>query len=1096
MSRKKKLENNDNNSIPIKIIEALSNLEQDYFIRSDSCPCYISENFNISGILDESRIEEKEEDEKECTIGNYMIKKTLGKGTFGKVKLGIYIPTHEKVAIKILEKCRILEKDDEIRVKREFELLTLFSHPNVILVAEIFETAEKFYSVMEYCEGGELFNYIVRNRRLSQNEAAFFYYQLINGLEYIHSLGIVHRDLKPENLLLTKEHILKIIDFKIDIWSTGIILYAMLCGYLPFEDKDNDVLFEKILECNVVFPKFVSKLGKDLIKKILVTDPNKRITIEEIKNHPFYLKGKELFESEFNICKLENDIKEYSNDSDINNIMDIHILNDTNDYKGNKNKIKNKDEENDKSIKIQKEKPKLKQFEKEQLILRINTEGEEEKKSLALRKEYLQDLKNDINKFLIKKNNHSSKKLMENNEKNKIKNKNINKTKGPFTNRDLFYKKNNIKKVNLRNVEENTNKKETKNNKKLIKTNKYNNIKKQFPRKYIVGKSVNIRKIRQKLKDKNLIQHKINDTNIIKSKFNSKEKFDKSKIVKKENIYSNKINNINELYNNEYSNKKLNLKFNLGILNNNNTEKTHRKASSITKENVKLTTFQTIENRKKNKNYLDNLFNLNYNIKKFQQQLKDIKLNEMRINDHLKIRLRNNLNNINSEEKRFINKIEKELLQEEKIKKIKINKENWKMEKLHNNTFDNENEFINIIDNTEEENIKNNIKSLNQTLNVIRKNSHNNSSKKPKTKRVKLIKKNLFNLKYYINEIEKSQTFRKEKEIKSNHLHGMNTDLLNNIEVKKKNNFDLKKIFKKKKNKQKENILILENLSNNDINANIINDINKTEPNQVIRIKKIIKDNNKIKKRYNLSTEKKNVAKKINKKKSIPKNIHLNTNNFIKKQKINFKENKIIGKSNYEKNLNKTSNNFNKIFDSINIEKNERNVKYDVNSLINYEDKNNNEKKINLNRHKKQSVTIKNTVINLNIDTGYIIQPFDKIEKIKQINPSKVSNYLISEISENNRYIHINKNKNYINKEKINSNNIYQDKNKRQYKTSNINNNLLNINVENNEDKIISKKFVTYRDDKNIKMDEINDLNKSLNNNINKHIKFKSMKLK
>ena len=186
----------------------------------------------------------------------------------------------------------------------------------------------------------------------------------------------------------------------------------------------------------------------------------------------------------------------------------------------------------------------------------------------------------------------------------------------------------------------------------------------------------------------------------------------------------------------------------------------------------------------------------------------------------------------------------------------------------------------------------------------------------------------------------------------------------------------------------------------------------------------------------------------------------------------------------------------NKIFDSINIEKNERNVKCDVNSLINYEDKNNNEKKINLNRQKKASVTIKNTVINLNIDTGYIIQPFDKMEKIKQINPSKVSNYLISEISENNRYIHINKNKNYINKEKINSNNIYQDKNKRQYKTSNINNNLLNINVENNEDKIISKKFVTYRDDKNIKMDEINDLNKSLNNNINKHIKFKSMKLK
>ena len=151
-----------------------------------------------------------------------------------------------------------------------------------------------------------------------------FFYQLINGLEYIHSLVIVHRDLKPENLLLTKDHLLKIIDFglsnyftkdqkdllitpcgspcyaspemvagkkyngfKIDVWSSGIILYAMLCGYLPFEDKDNDILFEKILECNLVFPKFISKMGKNLIQKILVTDPDKRITIPEIKKHPF-----------------------------------------------------------------------------------------------------------------------------------------------------------------------------------------------------------------------------------------------------------------------------------------------------------------------------------------------------------------------------------------------------------------------------------------------------------------------------------------------------------------------------------------------------------------------------------------------------------------------------------------------------------------------------------------------------------------------------------------------------------------------------------------------------------------------------------------
>ena len=348
-----------------------------------------SNSFNeIEKTIEKETKKSKEKDrEKDFKIGNYMIKRTLGQGTFGKVRLGIYLPTHEKVAVKILEKSKIREKDDEIRVKREFEMLTKFNHINVILVTEIFESYDSYYSVMEYCEGGELFNYIVKKKRLSEEESAFFYYQIINGLEYIHSLNMVHRDLKPENLLLTRDHILKIIDFglsnyfydknkllstpcgspcyaspemvsgkkyngfKIDIWSSGIVLYAMLCGFLPFEDKDNEILFKKIRKCKLEFPHHISLISKDLIKKILVTNPDKRISIKEIKRHPFFLKGKTIFYQTFSFKKLPKDLsleKEYENnnfkteedDKDIHKQISKTIPNDN-----NKNKQKEEEEE-------------------------------------------------------------------------------------------------------------------------------------------------------------------------------------------------------------------------------------------------------------------------------------------------------------------------------------------------------------------------------------------------------------------------------------------------------------------------------------------------------------------------------------------------------------------------------------------------------------------------------------------------------------------------------------------------------------------------------------------------------------------------------
>ena len=372
----------------------------------------------------------------EYQIGNYIIKKTLGQGTFGKVKLGIYIPTNEKYAIKILEKSKITEKDDEERVQREFKMLQEFNHPNVILVAEIFETKDRYYTVMDYCEGGELFNYIVKKRRLSEEEGSFFYYQIIKGLEYIHSLGIVHRDLKPENLLLNKNKILKIIDFglsnfftknskllstpcgspcyaspemvsgnkyngfKIDVWATGIILFAMLCGYLPFEDKDNDILFKKIKECKIDFPHHLSPSSKDLMKKILVTNPDRRINVSEIKKHPFYLKGRTIFYQEFSVKKFVPKNLRIETDGNINN---------------NNNNININS--NDKRIGTEDNEKRNKKMDKDFLATLSNKEIKKKSESLENNNNKDNNNKNNNNKDNNNKNNN-------NNNNNNLKQKN------------------------------------------------------------------------------------------------------------------------------------------------------------------------------------------------------------------------------------------------------------------------------------------------------------------------------------------------------------------------------------------------------------------------------------------------------------------------------------------------------------------------------------------------------------------------------------------------------------------------------------------------------------------------------------------------
>ena len=304
-------------------------------------------------------------------ISDFILSKDIGEGYFGKVKLGIFKPTNEKYAIKIINKKLMKIKMKKSKFK-EIDITKKFNHINVIYVYKVIDTPENYYIVMEYCKNGELFEYISKKERLDEDEASSFFYQIINGVEYIHSKGIAHRDLKLENLLLTEDNIIKIIDFglshefngkdllktkcgspsyaspeliaqpfydgfKSDIWCCGIILYAMLCGYLPFdgdEDKDGkDVLFKNIIEGNLEFPKFISELAKDLIIRLLNVDAKERISIPEIKKHPFYLKGKK----ECKISSAEKKIEENSNQNNFKENIAIDAINNSKLIKDNIN---------------------------------------------------------------------------------------------------------------------------------------------------------------------------------------------------------------------------------------------------------------------------------------------------------------------------------------------------------------------------------------------------------------------------------------------------------------------------------------------------------------------------------------------------------------------------------------------------------------------------------------------------------------------------------------------------------------------------------------------------------------------------------------
>ncbi|KAF7727503.1 serine/threonine-protein kinase KIN2 [Apophysomyces ossiformis] len=274
-------------------------------------------------------------------IGHYTFQQSLGKGSMGKVKLGVHNVTGEKIAVKIVPRANLQqlnfvgktakqiakeqarEENRELRTIREAHIMMLLRHPHIVGLKDLVVSGPYFYILMDYVNGGQLLHYIVKRQRLSEKRSRFFGRQIASALDYLHRNSIVHRDLKIENILIDKSgRNIKLIDFglsnlfaperqlttycgslyfaapellranpyhgpEIDVWSFGVVLYVMLTGAVPFDDKSMPGLHEKIKKAEVSYPAHMSVEAQDMLAKIFVSDPAQRARLADIIRHPW-----------------------------------------------------------------------------------------------------------------------------------------------------------------------------------------------------------------------------------------------------------------------------------------------------------------------------------------------------------------------------------------------------------------------------------------------------------------------------------------------------------------------------------------------------------------------------------------------------------------------------------------------------------------------------------------------------------------------------------------------------------------------------------------------------------------------------------------
>ncbi|EZG79926.1 protein serine/threonine kinase catalytic domain protein [Gregarina niphandrodes] len=259
---------------------------------------------------------------------DFVFHKVLGKGSYGTVMLVRSLLDGRIYAMKMLRKENVIRRHQVQHTRTERNVLELIRHPFIVSLYHAFQTNKKLYFVMEFCPGGELFFHLSRASRFPEPKVVFYAAEIILALEFLHRRDIIYRDLKPENILLDGEGHVKLTDFglsksgvadnygtrslcgtpeylapeilsqqghgkAVDWWSLGSLIYEMLTGLPPFYSKDRDRLFHNIRSGDIKFPPHVSQQAQDLMKKLFVRDPDRRLggsarDADEIKEHPFF----------------------------------------------------------------------------------------------------------------------------------------------------------------------------------------------------------------------------------------------------------------------------------------------------------------------------------------------------------------------------------------------------------------------------------------------------------------------------------------------------------------------------------------------------------------------------------------------------------------------------------------------------------------------------------------------------------------------------------------------------------------------------------------------------------------------------------------